>query len=72
MTVAGRTVQAVMMAAGRNEEQELRTVVGRTVQAVMMAAGRNEEEEVRIVANVYDDNDFQYSLLLFGQCTYIP
>jgi hypothetical protein len=31
MTVAGRTVQAVMMAAGRNEEQEVRTVAGRTV-----------------------------------------
>ncbi len=48
--MAGRTVDAVMMTAGRNEEQEVMTVAGSTVQAVMMGAGRNEEQEVRTVA----------------------
>jgi hypothetical protein len=44
-----RTVQAVEMTTGRNEEHEMMTFACRTVQAVGMTSGRNEQQEVTTV-----------------------
>ncbi len=49
---AGKTVQAVRMAVGRNDEHKVRTVACRIIQGgAWVAAGRSEEHEVKTVTS---------------------